>query len=238
VLRPRKRLGDLAGQPLRRRMAVSPRTTAVGAGRGPAPETRTIAQGQSRNHKQTNGGDRLRVVAEEHLPAWRGRPTLHHAFRHRRLRDLKAEHQQLAMGPRCSPLWVFFAHPSDEITQLASDLWPPCPLPQFPTPERRETSTMPAKYGLRLNDMRRIEQAWPERGHPDQQGPVTAAQPKTSSSRRRGLKKSMANMVSECRSANIARDHAMILPDDATPTPDGIFGKDSPPLVSRWLLAA
>jgi hypothetical protein len=40
------------------------------------------------------------------------------------------------------------------------------------------------------------------------------------------LKKSMTNIASECRSANIVRDHATILPDDATPKPDGIFGKD------------
>ena len=36
----------------------------------------------------------------------------------------------------------------------------------------------------------------------------------------------MTNSVSEYRSANIVRDHAMILPGDATPKPDGIFGKD------------
>jgi hypothetical protein len=36
----------------------------------------------------------------------------------------------------------------------------------------------------------------------------------------------MTNIVSECRSANIVRDHEMILPEDATPKPDGIFGKD------------
>ena len=40
------------------------------------------------------------------------------------------------------------------------------------------------------------------------------------------MKKSMTNIASECRSANIVRDHAMILPDDATPKPDEIFGKD------------
>ena len=57
------------------------------------------------------------------------RPTPHHVFRHRRLGDLKAKHQQLAMDPRCSPPWVFLAHPSDEIAQLSIDLWPPCPLP-------------------------------------------------------------------------------------------------------------
>ena len=32
--------------------------------------------------------------------------------------------------------------------------------------------------------------------------------------------------------ANI-RDHAMILPDDATPKPDGIFGKDSSNLLKN-----
>ena len=37
----------------------------------------------------------------------------------------------------------------------------------------------------------------------------------------------MTNIASECRNANIVRDHATILPDDATPKPDGIFGKDS-----------
>jgi hypothetical protein len=36
----------------------------------------------------------------------------------------------------------------------------------------------------------------------------------------------MPNIASECRSANIVRNHAMILPDDATPKPDEIFGKD------------
>src|SRR5262245_41547517 len=131
---------------------------------------------QGRNHKQVNGRDRLRVVAEECLPTLRRRSTPHHVFRDRRLGDLKAEHQQLAMDSRCSPLWVFPAHPSNKIAQLASDLWPPCPLPRFPAPERRETSTMPAKDGLRLNDMRRTEQAWPEPGQPHHQGPVTAAQ--------------------------------------------------------------
>ena len=98
--------------------------------------------------------------------------------------------------------------------------------------------------GFRLNDMRRTEQARPEPGQPHHQGPVTAAQSNvrrrtpqgdaelmtrerfSASSRRGDLKKSTTNIASECRSANIVRDHAMILPDDATPKPDGIFGKD------------
>jgi len=38
------------------------------------------------------------------------------------------------------------------------------------------------------------------------------------------------NIPSECKSANIVRDHAMTLPDDATPKPDEIFGRDTPRL--------
>src|SRR5262245_63086122 len=51
------------------------------------------------------------------------------------------------MDPRRSPLWVFLAHASNEIAQLATDLWPPCPLSRLPAPERRETRTMPANKG-------------------------------------------------------------------------------------------
>src|SRR5215831_1080667 len=143
------------------------------------------------------------------------------------------------MDARCAPLRVLAAHPSDQITQAPIDLGPPCSPPRFPTPERREARTMPAKDGLRLNDLCRTQQARPKPGHPDQQGTVRRGGARlkamlswwrrnrfSASSRRGDLKKSMTNIVSECRSANIVRDHAMILPDDATPKPDGIFGKD------------
>jgi hypothetical protein len=96
--------------------------------RRPWPKTRN-----ANNRSKVRVGTTQRSMAaiacawfrKECLPALRGRPTLHHVFRDRRLGDLKAEHQQLAMDPRCSPVWVFLAHASDEIAQLASDLWPP-----------------------------------------------------------------------------------------------------------------
>src|SRR5437764_9495897 len=42
----------------------------------------------------------------------------------------------------------------------------------------------------------------------------------------RGFEEMSSSFASECRSANIVRDDAMILPDDATPKPDGIFGRE------------
>jgi hypothetical protein len=35
------------------------------------------------------------------------------------------------------------------------------------------------------------------------------------------------NIPSECRTASIGPNHAMILPRNANPNPDGIFGKDT-----------
>src|SRR5215472_4913036 len=103
------------------------------------------------------------------------------------------------MNPRCSPVWVFLAHPSDEIAQLATDLWPPCPLPRFPAPERRETSTMPAKNGLRLNDMCRTKQARPEPGQPHPQGARSPAQTRA----RRGTPQGDAELMAKEQVLNL-----------------------------------
>jgi hypothetical protein len=51
------------------------------------------------------------------------------------------------------PTWVFNAHPLDQIPQAAIDLWPPCPISGFPTPERFKASAMPPQDGLRLNQL-------------------------------------------------------------------------------------
>jgi hypothetical protein len=137
-------------------------------------------KGQGRNHTQIDGGDRLRVVSKEYLPALRRRcPAPHHVFGDCRLGDLKAKHQEFAMDPGRTPLLVFLAHPSNEITQATIDLRAPCPLSGFPAPESFEARAMPPKDGLRLNHLGQAEQARPETGHPYQQHPVTAAQSKT-----------------------------------------------------------
>ena len=133
----------------------------------PRPQTGFSFRGHPKSH--------AKLALAPDVPALRPRPALHHVFGDRRLGDLEAKHQDFAMDPGCPPLWVLPAHPADEIT---IDLGPPCPLPRFPAPECCEARAVPPKDGLRLNDLRRTEQARPEPGHPDQQGPITAAQPK------------------------------------------------------------
>src|SRR5436190_973395 len=49
----------------------------------------------------------------------------------------------------------------------------------------------------------------------------------SASNRRRDLNKPTMNIPSECGSATIGGDHAMILPHNANPQPDGIFGKEN-----------
>jgi hypothetical protein len=56
-------------------------------------------EGQGRNHTQIDGGDRLRVVSKECLPALRRRrPTPHHVFGDRRLGDLEPQHRRHRMS--------------------------------------------------------------------------------------------------------------------------------------------
>ena len=174
-----------------------------------------------------------------------GGPPSHHVFRDRRLGDLKAKHQQFAMDPGCSPLRVFPAHPSDQVTQAPIDLRPPCPLSRFPAPERLEARTVPPQDRLRLNDLGRTEQARPEPGHPDQQRPVTAAQPKTRRRPPQGDAELMAKeqvlgfkpaprleQVDDEHSERVQdrehrSEHAMISALRRESRPDEIFGKDN-----------
>ena len=93
--------------------------------------------------------------------------------------NLKPEHQQLAMDPGCAPQRVFPAYPSDEITQLTIDLWPPCPTSGFPAPESFEARAMPPQDGLRLNHLRRAKKVRPEPGHPYQQRAISAQESRT-----------------------------------------------------------
>jgi hypothetical protein len=109
-------------------------------------------KGQRRHNAHINSDNCLSVISEKRLPRLRRRISpSHHVFRDRRLGDLKAKHQKLAMDPGCAPQWVFPAHPLDEITQAAIDLRPPCPILRLPTPEHFETSAMPPQDRRRLN---------------------------------------------------------------------------------------
>ena len=106
----------------------------------------------------TSRGDRLSVILQKCLPGLRRRVrTSRHIFRDRRLGNLEAKHQKLAMDPGRAPQPVFPAHPLDEITQAAIDLRAPRPISGFPPPEHFEASAMPTQNGFRLHHLGRTK---------------------------------------------------------------------------------
>src|ERR1035437_5655461 len=65
-------------------------------------------KGQCRYNAHIDSDDRLSVILQKSLPSLRRRTlTTHHVFRDRRLGDLEAKHQKLAMDPGCTPIARF-----------------------------------------------------------------------------------------------------------------------------------
>src|SRR6266508_47761 len=177
---PRKRLGDLPGQPLGCRMPRHLEPQQLSPAVIQNQERKQAIKGQRRHNAHIDGGNRLNVISQKRLPGLRRQLRRScHVFRDRRLGHLKAKHQKLAMDPRRAPKWVFPAHPLDHIAQAAIDLWPPCLMTRFPTPKHFETSAMPTQDGLWLNHLHRTTQARPKPRHPYEQRAITAKQSET-----------------------------------------------------------
>src|SRR5262249_44931795 len=69
----------------------------------------------ARDNEQVHGSNVRRVVTQKGPPALTRWPrSLDHVSGHRRLGDLEAKLEQLAMNARCSPQWVLDAHPPDQ----------------------------------------------------------------------------------------------------------------------------
>src|SRR6185437_2140972 len=79
--------------------------------------------------------DPIGVVAEKSLPPLRRRTSpSQHVFRNRRLGDIKAELEQLAMNPRRAPKRIFLAHTAHEISEFLINPGPAAWIVRFPAP--------------------------------------------------------------------------------------------------------
>ena len=98
-------------------------------------------------------------------------------FRNRRLCDIKAELEQLAMYPRRAPKRIFLAHTTHEISEFLINLGPAAWIARFPAPPGAKTHPVPANDCLRTHDRRGITDIGETPIHPDEQRPITAGKP-------------------------------------------------------------
>src|SRR5262245_53642767 len=95
------------------------------------------------------------MIAKETLPAlhWPALPR-HHVDRDRRLRDIDAQFEQLAVDPRSAPQRILNTHSSDQVAHLLANPWPPAARTGFPPPKCRISHAMPTDNRL-----------WPDDGY-------------------------------------------------------------------------
>src|SRR4029077_10183572 len=105
---------------------------------------------QRRNEEEIHGCNPVGVVAEKGLPPLRRRTSpSQHVFRNRRLGDIKAELEQLAMNPRRAPKRIFLAHTAHELSDFLIDPGPAAWIVRFPAPPGAKTHPVPANDCVR-----------------------------------------------------------------------------------------
>jgi hypothetical protein len=112
---PGEGLGDLSGNPIRRRIGgdVGPHQVAPLKANDGQPIEKPEADG--RHDKHIDCGGVRRVIAEEGSPALRWQPTsAHYVLGDSRLRELEAQLEQLTGDARRSSQWVRPAHLANE----------------------------------------------------------------------------------------------------------------------------
>lgn len=97
------------------------------------------------------------MIAEECLPALRWpASSLGHILSHTCLTDIDAELEQLTMDPWFSPQRIGNAYLADQLAYFQQHRRPAATRSRFPTPVGSEPGTVPADYGIRLDDRQRI----------------------------------------------------------------------------------
>ena len=111
------------------------------------------AEGDRRNSEEVHRGNRSPVFAEKGKPALgqlRISRCPFHPTRDRSLRDIKTEHEKLAMNAWRSPRWVLNNHPENQFSNflrcLSSPDGPPDSGDQLPV--QTESSLVPTHHGF------------------------------------------------------------------------------------------
>src|SRR5260370_2246543 len=112
------------------------------------------AEGDRRNREEVHRGNRFPVITEKGKPAldWlRISRCPFHPTRDRSLRDIKTEHENLAMDAWRSPRWVLSDHPENQFPNFLRCLSSPCGPPDLgdQLPVQTESAPVPTHHGFR-----------------------------------------------------------------------------------------
>ena len=122
------------------------------------------AESDRRNSEEVHRGNRFPVIAEKGKPAL-GRLRISrcpfHPTRDRSLRDIKTEHEKLAMNAWRSPRWVLNDHPEDQFLNLLRRLSSSDRLPEISFQYKRNPALCQRTTASGLTTMR-------DCCHPDQ----------------------------------------------------------------------
>ena len=109
-----------------------------------------------RYDKEIDRCDAICMVLEKCLPGLRRRASLlNHVLGDRRLGDVNAEFEQLAVNARRSPQNIRLAHLLDQRASLGRDLRSSHTLPALHSPKQPEAGAMPANDRIRFNNQYR-----------------------------------------------------------------------------------
>src|SRR5882724_2040164 len=155
---PRKSLGYLTCNPLRRRVACDVNPDEISAIKPYNHEAVEHSEVNCRGNEQIHSGNVRRVVSQKGAPplAW-GTAPLDHVLGDACLSQFKPELEQFAVDARRTPKQILPAHLPDQRAQFRLDRRPPSPSTRLPTPIAAKAGPMPTyqRFGSNNHDSRK-----------------------------------------------------------------------------------
>ena len=248
---PGKRFGDLACQPLGRRIAGHREPQQAPPFVAQNKKCEQLLKGNRRKKQKDRSMHSFHMIAKEGLPGLQWSiPPGHHIDRNRGLGDIDAQREQLAMDLGGAPQRVLNTHSSDQVAHFLSDRRPASRRTGFPSPVCGKTPSMPAHDSLGPDDGYGIKDAGTTAIEPNEQRAVDPTQMQSTAWRALpknvelmsqyqdfGLQppsrlEAVAQYADERRPTAIMRRSCSDSPMTASQM-DGVFGSDKPQKLPR-----
>src|SRR5258705_3271338 len=155
---PRKSLGYLTCNPLRRRVGCDVNPNEISTIQPHDDERIKQIEANGRDNEQVHGGDLRGMITQKGAPslAWETAPC-DHVFGDARLRDLKPELEQFAVNTWRSPKQILRPHLPDQRTQFRLDRRSPSPSTRLPKPIAAQTGPQATDPRFGSNNQARRE---------------------------------------------------------------------------------